>query len=263
MSATPKPRFQEIQYGFTRHIRDPENQPAPPDIEDRRMEIYRGLLYRNVEGFIANSFPVLRRITPDDRWHVMIHDYFKRHQARTPLFPKMPQEFLQYLEQERDAEDDPPFLLELAHYEWIELAVSLDTRDISWTGINPAGDLLEGIPVMSPLALPLSYQFPVHTISPEFQPQKAPGQPTYIVVYRDRQHKVGFTELNAVSARLLEMIRMDTGQTGHRLLESIAAELKHPNPGVVIRGGLETMQNLLQKDILLGVKLANQAGRFQ
>ena len=94
MPTMPRPRFQEIQYGFTRHMRDPENHPGPPDIEDRRMEIYRGLLYRNVEGFIANSFPVLRKITSDDRWHAMIRDYFKRHQAHTPLFPKMPQEFL-------------------------------------------------------------------------------------------------------------------------------------------------------------------------
>jgi hypothetical protein len=254
MSATPRPRFQEIQYGFARHIRDPEQQPAPADIEDRRMEIYRGLFYRNVEGFIANSFPVLRKITPDNRWHAMIRDYFKNHQAHTPLFPKMPQEFLQYLEQERDDKDDPPFMLELAHYEWIELAVSLDTRDITWEGINPGGDILEGIPVLSPLTMLLSYRYPVHTISPEIQPQEPPAQPTYIVVYRDRNHKVGFVELNPVSARLLELIKADNSLSGRKLLESIAAELNHPNPEVVIKGGLETMQNFLQKDVLLGTR---------
>jgi len=254
MSVTPRPHFQEIQYGFARHIRDPEHQPAPEDIEDRRMEIYRGLFYRNVEGFIANSFPVLRKITSDDRWHEMIRDYFKNHQAHTPLFPKMPQEFLQYLEQERDVEDDPPFLLELAHYEWIELAVSLDTRDITWEGINPGGDILEGIPVLSPLTMLLSYRYPVHTISPEIQPQEPPAQPTYIVVYRDRNHKVGFVELNPVSARLLELIKADNSLSGRKLLESIAAELNHPNPEVVIKGGLETMQNFLQKDVLLGTR---------
>lgn len=256
MSSAPRPRFQEIQYGFTRHIRDPEHAPAPADIEDRRMEIYRGLLYRNVEGFIANSFPVLRKITPDDRWHAMLRDYFKRHQAHTPLFPKMPQEFLQYLEQERDVEGDPPFLLELAHYEWIELAMSLDIRDLSWEGIDAGGDLLEGIPVMSPLALPLCYKFPVHTLSPQVQPQEAPAQPSYIVVYRDRHDKVGFVELNPVSARLLDLIEKDNHQTGRKLLEQIATELTHPNPGVVIAGGLDIMRNLLNKDILLGVKRA-------
>ncbi len=254
MSATPRPHFQEIQYGFTRHLRDPEHEPAPADIEDRRMEIYRGLFYRNVESFIANSFPVLRKITPDDRWHEMMRDYFKNHQAHTPLFPKMPQEFLQYLEQERDDRNDPPFQLELAHYEWIELAVSLDTRDISWEGINPDGNLLEGKPVLSPLTVLLSYRYPVHTISPEIQPQEPPSQPTYIVVYRDRHHKTGFVELNPVSARLLVLIQETPSMNGRQLLECIAIELKHPNPEIVIKGGLETMQNLLQKDILLGVK---------
>ncbi len=253
MSATARPRFQEIQYGFARHLRDPENAPAPADIEDRRMEIYRGLFYRNVEGFIANSFPVLRKITPDDRWHVMLRDYFNRHVAHTPLFPKMPQEFLQYLEQEREDPHDPPFLLELAHYEWIEIAVSLDTRDISWNGINPDGDLLDGIPAASPLALLQQYTWPVHTIGPQNIPVAAPAQPTYLVVYRDRHDKVGFTELNPVSARLLQLIQMDQKQSGRRLLTAIAAELKHPDPEVVIKGGLATMTSLLQKDILLGV----------
>jgi hypothetical protein len=249
--------FTDIQYEFTRHIRDPENQPAPADIEDRRMEIYRDLLYRNVESFMANSYPVLRKITPDDRWHAMIRDYFKRHQARTPLFPRMPQEFLQYLENERNGEDDPPFMLELARYEWAEIAVSIDTREIEWDGIDPDGDLLENIPVLNPLAMPLSYRYPVHTISPDIQPEQEPSQPTYIVVYRDRNDEVGFIVLNPVSARLLELIQQDKNIIGRTLLENIAEELQHKNPEVVINGGLEIMQNLRAKDVLLGVKIEN------
>lgn len=254
MSGTANQNFREVQYAFTRHIRDPENKPAPADIEDRRMEIYRGLLYRNVESFMANSYPVIRKITPDERWYAMIRDYFKHHIAHTPLFPKMPQEFLQYLEQERDDENDPPFLLELAHYEWVELALSLDVRDIHREEINTEGDLLNGVPVLSPLVMPLSYRFPVHKICESYQPDQAPEQPTYLVVYRDRHDKVGFLELNPVSARLLDLLQKDKNQTGRELLLQIAEELKHPRPEVVLNGGLEIMQNLLQKDILLGVK---------
>ncbi len=121
-SQTRPESFTDIQYAFARHIRDPENQPAPADVEDRRMGIYRDLFYRNVESFLANSFPVLRKIIPDEQWHDMIRDYFSRHRARTPLFPKMPTEFLQYLEHERSGHsDDYPFLLELEHYEWLEV----------------------------------------------------------------------------------------------------------------------------------------------
>ena len=250
-----KPRFQEVQYAFTRHMRDPEHTEAPADVEDRRVEIYRGLLYRNVEGFIANSYPVLRKITPDDKWHAMLRDYFRRHQSRTPLFPKMPQEFLQYLEKERNSKDDPPFLLELAHYEWIELALNIDTRELKMEGINPGGNLLQELPVLNPLHYLLCYRFPVHTISPDNIPLQAPEQPTYLAVFRNRKDKAGFFELNSVSARLLELIEKSEISTGRDALVKIAGELQHPDPEVVISGGLEIMQKLLEREVLLGTKM--------
>lgn len=246
--------FTTIQYGFAGHIRDPQHTAALADVEPRRMAIYCELFYNNVENFIANSFPVLRKITPDAHWHAMIRDYFHRHRARTPLFHKMPREFLHYLEQERNAGDDPPFLLELAHYEWMELAASFDTREIDWSGVDPDGDLLAGVPVLSPLAFPLCYRYPVHTIGPAHQPASPPDRPVYLVIYRDRHHKVGFMELNPVAARLVELIRNDTGGSGRDLLEQIAAELKHPDPGTVIAAGLDIMRGLRGKDILTGVR---------
>jgi len=107
--------FKDVQYAFTRHMRDPESNPAPEGIEDRRIGVYRELVYNNIEGFIANSFPVLRKITADEQWHEMLRDYVCRHQAHTPLFPRMPLEFLQYLEDERQGHpEDPDFILELA-----------------------------------------------------------------------------------------------------------------------------------------------------
>jgi len=257
MSGTAENRnFTTVQFAFARHIRDPENAAAPAGVEARRMAIYCDLFYNNVQSFIASSYPVMRRITPDERWHAMVRDYFKRHKSRTPLFHKMPQEFLCYLEHERDCCDDPPFLLELAHYEWMELAISLDPREIKQEGIDPDGDMLEGVPVMSPLASLMCYCYPVHRISPDFQPLVPPGQPTWIVVYRDRQYKVGFIELNLVAARLLELIRLNNGASGRKLLEKIAYELGHPDPEEVISGGLEIMQKLCTKDILLGVSLS-------
>jgi hypothetical protein len=251
MADTPK--FTAVQYAFARHIRDPEHAAAPADIEARRMAIYCDLFYNNVQSFIANSYPVLRKITPDERWHAMVRDYFHRHQAHTPLFHKMPQEFLSYLEHERDDRDGPPFLPELAHYEWMELAMSIDPREINCEGIDTDGDLLEGVPVASPLASLLCYRYPVHRISPDYQPFTPPEQPTWIVVYRDRHDQVGFIELNLVAARLLELIQIDGTTSGRRLLEQIAGELGHPDPDEVISGGLEIMQGLRRKDILLGI----------
>ena len=248
--------FKDIQYRFTRHIRDPDNAPAPEDIEERRMAIYRDLLYRNVESFLANSFPVMRKVLKDDEWHSLMRKYFKNHRARTPLFPRMPQEFLQYLQDARQtAVSIYPFLLELAHYEWVELALSLDTREIRQDGINPDGELLSGVPVLNELSWSLAYEYPVHRIGPDFLPEAKPAQSVCLLVYRDRQDKVRFIELNPLAARLVDCLRENKGgKTGREILTEIAAEIAHPDPEAVISGGGSVLEDMREKQIVLGTE---------
>ncbi len=249
-----EPQFIRIERQFTHYIREPDKSPLPQGVAARRMQLYRELIYNNIERFIANNFPVLRRITPDARWQPMVQDYVARHQARTPLFPKLGEEFLHYLQNERVTCEDPPFIVELAHYEWVESALAIDPREIDLEGVDPAGDLLAGVPVVSSLAWPLAYRFPVHRIAPDFQPREPGAQPTYLIVYRDREDKVGFMEANPVTARLLEWLLKDRGKTGKELLEGIAQELNHPAPEVVVEGGLEIMRRLHKHDVVLGVR---------
>ena len=248
--------FKELQYRFTRHVRDPDNAPAPEDIEERRMAIYRGLLYRNVESFLANSFPVMRKVLKDDEWHSLMRGYFKNHQARTPLFPRMPQEFLQYLQHEKEATASMyPFLLELAHYEWVELALSIDAREIRQDSIDPDGDLLSGVPLLNELSWSLAYEYPVHRIGPDFLPDEKPAQPTCLLVYRDRQDKVRFIELNPLAARLIDCIREnESGDTGREILTGIAAEIAHPDPEAIISGGRAVLEDMREKQVILGTE---------
>ena len=139
-------KFQDVQYQFTAHIRNPEKNPAPSEIEDRRMEIYRGLLYRNVQGFIANAFPVTRQLYKDENWHKMIRDFFSSHTSHSPYFKDISKEFLDYLTNERvSLPEDPKFLSELAHYEWLEIMLTFVDREIDWESINADGDLLHEV----------------------------------------------------------------------------------------------------------------------
>ncbi len=252
--AEPSTDFRALQLEFTAHIRDPDNSPAPGGIEDRRLEIYRDLLYRNIEGFLANSFPVLRSITADPEWHAMVRHYFAQHRARTPLFPKLPQEFLHYLAEERDPHDGPPFMQELAHYEWLELEASLDTREIDAVLVDENANCLTGIPVLNPIVRAHSYQFPVHRISPSFQPREPGDESTYLVVYRDRDDEVGFMQLNPITARLIDLIMQNPDTAGRSLLLQISEEMSHPDPEVVISGGAEIMSELCQREVLLGAR---------
>ena len=254
MSIMTEPGFKKYQYEFTAHLRDPEHNPAPEGIEDRRIGIYRDLLYNNVESFIANGFPVLRSLYNDDDWHTMVRDFFANHQSTSPYFLEISQEFLDYLQSEHELlPQDPPGLLELAHYEWVELALTVADEELDLNGIDPNGDLLAGHPVLSPLAWPLAYQYPVHRMGPDHLPAAPSEQPTYLVVYRDRNDEVRFLEINPVTARLVNLLQENPEISGELALEQIAQEMNHPNRERVIEGGLSALQELQSYGIVLGV----------
>ncbi|PCI05048.1 MAG: DUF2063 domain-containing protein [Gammaproteobacteria bacterium] len=245
--------FKKHQYAFTAHIRDPQKNPKPEGIEDRRMAIYRDLFYNNIEGFISSGFPIIREIYNDENWHKMVRDFFANHRSQSPYFLEISQEFMAYLENERQPHDeDPAGLLELAHYEWVELALHVSDETIDMDNIDANGNLLTKCPVFSPVAWPLVYQFPVHTMGPDNLPTEAPEQPTYLVVYRNRNDQVRFLEINPVTARLISLLQENPSYTGNDAIKHIAKEMNHPNPEVVHQGGTAALEELQEHGIILG-----------
>jgi hypothetical protein len=253
------PDFKQHQYAFTAHIRDPQNSTMPDGIEDRRMNIYRKLLYNNVEGFIASAFPVIRRIYNDADWHSMVRDFFANHQSTSPYFLEISQEFMDYLQNEREPQpEDPAGLVELAHYEWVEMALHVSDEAIDMADIDANGDLLTGRPVFSPLAWPLMYQYPVHTMGPENLPDEAPGQATFLVVYRNRNDQVKFLEINPVTARLIGLLHDNNSYTGIDAIAVIAEEMSNIDQAVIQQGGKAALEQLQSLGIILGTALDNQ-----
>lgn len=258
MSALPK--FKEAQYGFAAHLRNPALNAAPKGIEDRRMKIYRDLFFNNISGLMAQTFPVLHQLLSEEKWLRTIRDFFAHYHCHTPLFTELPKEFLDWLSESRKAEaDDPAFMLELAHYEWVELALSLAPDPDIGEELHRYGDLLNAVPVMSPLAWSLSYHFPVHKIGPDFQPTEAPEQPTCLVVYRDRDDGIGFIETNPVTVQLLGLLaeNINHRKTGAELLAALAEQLPQFPAEAIQQGGLQTLEQLRQKDIILGTLAEN------
>jgi hypothetical protein len=249
--------LRSLQMSFAAHIRDPGKHAAPEDVEDRRMAIYRRLFFNNIVRFLASNFPVLRQLYDEKSWRELAQEFYTEHRCHTPLFPELPKEFLRYLQEQRtDRAGDPAFMLELAHYEWVELALSMDENELEDTEANREGDLMAGAPVLSPLAWPLSYRFPVHQIRPGYEPDAPPEKETHLLVYRNRNYKVKFMQLNDVSRLLLALLQENSELTGLELLTKIASRINHPDPSVVIGNGKNLLQDLRSKDILLGTRPA-------
>ncbi|MBR9805241.1 DUF2063 domain-containing protein, partial [bacterium] len=143
--------------------------------------------------------------------------------------------------------------LELAYDEWVEAARYVADDDIFEDGGEAVDDeaLAQEAPIVSPLAWSLQFEYPVHKIGPDYRPESP--EPTFLVVYRDRQDEVGFLEINPLTARLIALCQAQEEQpveSGRALLARIAAEMRHPTPEVVVEGGLKTLAQLASLDII-------------
>lgn len=247
----PDPLARQLR-SFADHIRDPEGCAAPDGIPDRRMGVYRDLFFNNLRGLLAGAYPVCHAILGEARWTELVRHWFREHRPTTPLFPELPRELLTWLERtgRPHLADEPPFLTELAHYEWLEIAVAHEAAEPA-----PAveGDLLEGAPVLSPAARWARYTWPVPHLAPDYQPTEPPAEPTGVVVYRDGQGEVGFLSATPATLALLDGLAAAPGTPGRTLLAELAAALGHADPGPIIAAGADILADLRQRGIIAGI----------
>jgi uncharacterized protein len=238
------------QLSMARYLRNPRSKPPPAGIEPRRLKIYADLVYNNIEGFISGGFPVLRSLYGDADWNALVRVFIDQHSCHTPYFLEISQEFVHFVMHDYQLQEtDPPFLAELAHYEWVELALDISEEVLPSPIEIEIENVLAAVLRLSPLAWVLCYRFPVNRIGVAFRPA-AVADPSYLVVYRNRADEVRFIELNAATARLLELIRDNEQATAGALLAKLAAELELDADSVLVHG-IEQLKPLIADAVVL------------
>lgn len=245
MRGSNLPSFRALQYDFSAHIRHPERNPPPSGIPSERMDVYAGLVYDNIDNFLARTFRVTRRILSDVQWNAMVRDFVHRHTSDSPYFLQIPVEFLVYLETERDTSEDAPFLLELCHFQWVRL--ELDMSDAEPLADRPEPPVLDRRLMLSPVARPLRYRFPVHKIGPDFQPATAPEAATWLIGYRDEADQVRFMSSNEATVRLLHLL--GSAPTAREALNQVASELER-DPARILEFGADMVERLVELGIV-------------
>jgi hypothetical protein len=242
--------FQQLQYQLTEHIRQPERNAPPEGIEDRRLSIYRELFFNNVLGFVNSAFPVLHSLYSEQRWLALVRQFFAEHDCHSPLFLDISKEFVAFLAEEYSLQsDDPVFIRELAHYEWVELAVAVAQEKTAqpWFSVAPNRD--DPLSVAA-TAKVVSYAYPVHTISVDNQPKTTSQIPTSIVVYRDQEEQVCFMEINLLTAQLLALLQQEPGQSVNQLVSTLASLAPQFDKTVLANGAMEIVTMLAVRGVI-------------
>lgn len=239
--------FQTHQAAFAAYIRNPAKNLLPIGAKPERMEMYRELFFNNIEGFLSANFPVLRSLFDEKTWCDFVQDFFANHVCTTPHFSEIPEEFLAYLQNERKKQDDLPFLTELAHYEWVEMALSISHETVEKHEFE---NLTTSKLKLSPLAVALAYQFPVHKISAQFVPLES-EQPIFLIVYRNENDVVQFLEITPLTFQLLQLIE----NTPQQLAENYFVELVNLAPTFTLETlkekGLEILEDFVKRGVIV------------
>jgi len=194
--------FQKIQQHFADRIRHKDNVSCPIGIDNARMQVYEECFFNGISELLSNAFPVINEILTGSEWESLIKNFYAFHHCKSPLFYEVPQEFLEYLINTNSLIEKYPFIIELAHYEWMELALDLAVGEVSKP--NEEINLYKNKFILSPLAEVVAYNYPVHKIKKGNNPKK---EIVFICIYRNYEYKVKFIELNQLSARILLMFK--------------------------------------------------------
>lgn len=246
------PSFQQYQLAFTAHIRDPLHWPRPKNVVAKRMDVYKEIVFNNLFESVSACFPVAQKVIGKRAWLKLIRGFFCEHSSSTPIFRKIPEEFLAYLSNINSfkSESIPCYLTSLCHYEWIELLVSTMKDEEVKFDINAKGDLCSQQPAFTPTLQLLNYEYAVQRISPRYKPKDITS--TQLLVYRNAEFVVKFIELNLVTYRLIEILKQEK-MNCEQALTLLAKELNQVHSESFIAFGVEVLEDLRNQGVIIGV----------
>ncbi|PAU51021.1 DUF2063 domain-containing protein [Pseudomonas sp. PICF141] len=240
-----KPTLYQQQDTLTRYLRDPEHCAPPAEMDVARAQVYRDLVFSNLSSLLCGTFPVLVKVLGDDHWRALVRIFLRDYRAQTPKFGEVAQEFVEFLASEPQVLSDgpwPPFMVELANYEWVEMALQQSDAEPLPTG--DAALLLDRPLQVSPLAWPLAYGWPVQRVGPDYRPDTPPVQPTLLLVHRAEDWGVRFSELSPLAWRLLQRIEAFPQLNGRAQLDGLAVEAEMVGAPDFIDNGLALLRQM-------------------
>jgi len=248
---SPPETVAALQKRFSDHIRDPDRNPAPEGIEDRRMAIYRRLFFNNLSSLFGKNFATARKIIPDPEWNELIRAFMVEHRPTTPLFPEIGREFVRFLlEHPEHYQQQWPWLAELCHWQFQLTSVRNDEADPASVAADPKGDLMTGHPVVNPTLRMAQYQWPVHTIRVDRLPESE--QPGVLAAFRRPDDTLGRMKINVMTARLIELLQENADCNGHDCLELLAREAGQTDPASLATYGQQLLGSLRDNKLVLG-----------
>ncbi|WP_051252773.1 DNA-binding domain-containing protein [Ferrimonas kyonanensis] len=241
--------FKALQQEFMAHIRDPQ-QPAPQRVPAPRMAVYRELMLNNVGSFIDSGFPVLKSLYSESDWQALRERFFAHHDSHSPLFVDIAAEFLVYLDGLKQLQpNDPPYMRELAHYEYLELKLDVMPEAEHQQPLSVQDDLVTTPLLLNQVAEIGQYRYPVQHAAAH-QRELEPVE-TLLLVYRNPELEIAFMAVNAMTVALLAQLSVDKPTTLAAIIEAMQQQFDQFAADVIEQGVIQMLGQLARCGVVV------------
>lgn len=234
------------------YVRNPECASPPVGVPQERAALYRSLFINNMAELLASTLSLTRKQATDAVWNYWVDRFYATHPHSTPYFMEIAGEFVEFLHSERAHHPQESLALrELAHFEWAQLALSVESKEADASIENVPivdGDV---IPMMQPSTVILAYEHPVQDLARLSAPEA-----TILLLYRDDEDQVQRVLLSPLAARLLDMIQQGPPNPVHGWLALLAEG--HPVTRRLQTWAIAFLEEMQLRGVLTAVRSINE-----
>ncbi len=187
---------------FTRDGKEPQLEGITPD----RLHHYRRLIFNIVDNSMKTAYPLTRKLLSKDEWHELVDYFFRTQKSQEHQVWRMPVMLYEYVrDNDLAIKKKYPFLIDLLHFEWIEIEV-YTMEDSEPFAVKEDGDWLNDLIAIHPDFSMQIYNWPVHTKKPSEITAEDEGK-HFMLCYRHPETlSVRYQDLSGFHAFLIEQL---------------------------------------------------------
>lgn len=217
------------------------------------MKTYQRLVFSNIQNTLEKAYPITKELLKKDEWEGLTRDFFAAYPIKSPHLWEMPKDLYLFVKEEgHPLEHAFPFLEDLLHFEWLEIAFFI-MPDHPCQEVNSTGHLVEDPLVLNPEHRIVSFAYPVFRQNIRGCIENKGNY--FLLVYRTHKAKeVRYFELSPLHVVLWEKVK----EEGLTVAEAIA-EAGQLFPQIpfkrLLPSATDFFQKLMEEEAVLGFKL--------
>ncbi len=195
---------------FFHFCRTGELDPAL-SISPEKIQIYHELVRNNVEEVLYRAFPLTFHLLSHKQWNEMLDLYLAKEAFTVHSVWRMPQTLVRVAIEQNWAERwNIPYLVDLLHFEWIEIEIDM-MADLKRENFKIEGRILDDPLLLNPESQIIVYSYPVYEKKVLPREMKEGVYPVLVMRHPDTGD-VHFVALSRFFLHVYEMLADHTGR---------------------------------------------------